>query len=1083
MNNKLTIMQWNCQGLKAKFESLKILIHENLPICISLQETMMGHNKICPREYILYHNQLHADEGRHGGSALMLRRDITHSKIALQTNLQAVAIKVHLRRTYTLCSIYLPPVNRNNINLKQELESLINQLPRPFLFLGDFNARHPMWGDIMSNSRGDMIFSLIEEQELAVMNSGAPTHFHIQTGTLSCIDLSVCSPDCYLDFSWEAMDDGLGSDHFPIMISIVDEIAAPRSPRWMIDKANWALFTTLTFLDIDAEIFPTIEEALDFLNKVIMSACDKSIPRTKGHFTRKPVPWWNLQCRLTRKAMRAAFTRYRRHPCEFYLICYKKARARFRYQVKQAKRQSWVDYVSKITWKTNLTEVWTKVRKISGKYIPTPSPVIQYNNQTIHNPIDVSEAFAEHFAKISSKNPSSMYFQQRSQEENRELNFTAIRNESYNLPFNMKELLSALSLCNESAPGNDDITYSMIKHLPIETKRFLLSIINRIWVEKSYPDIWNIAIMLAFLKPGKDGKIMTNYRPISLTSCICKLMEKMVNVRLIWFLEKKGLINPTQCGFRRMRSCTDVLIRLEASISEAFANKKHHISVFFDLEKAYDTTWRYGILKTMHEFGLRGELPIFIKSFLRNRRFKVRVGNILSSVHNLEEGVPQGSVLSVTLFALSINDISSVIPREVMHTLFVDDLSISFAASRMVVAERKIQLTINRIADWASRRGFKFSSTKTVVIHFCRIRGIHPDPDLYLYGQRIACKDETRFLGLTFDRKLTWVPHIKNLKVKCSQALNVVKVLSHTSWGADRNHLMILYKALVASKLAYSCELYSSATKTALSILDPIHNAGIRLASGAFKSSPIPSLIVDASELPLELHRQSLLLRYWHRIQRIPKSLTCEVTFSHRFYHIYRDHPRFPKPFGFRVFNMIEELDIPKIKILPVKYSTVPPWKLPSIEICKCISTSKKDMSTVRLRSTFLEHMEVHRESVSIFTDGSKSSAGAGFGVVFPTFTRSISLPKQASIFTAELYAVLTALKEIMLQDYSNFVIYCDSESVLHAISQYNSVHPLVIEIAEWLYLIQNRGKNIKFCWVPAHVGVAGNEKADELAK
>ena len=1083
MDSKLSIMQWNCQGLRAKYESLKILIQENFPVCISLQEIMQGQNRICPKEYVFYRNEHQADEGRYGGSALLLRRDISHTNISLQTNLQAVAVQIYAKKKYSICSIYLPPDNINDRTLKQDLDNLIDQLPRPFLLLGDFNSRHPMWGDIIYNSRGNLIFSCIEERELAILNTGAPTHFHIQTGSLTSIDLSICSPDCFLDFSWEVMDDGLGSDHFPIFMKIVDEVAVPRAPRWILDKANWALFRILTFLEVDADDFPTIDEALDFLNKIINRASSRTIPRTSGLFTRKPVPWWNTECRITRKAMRAAFTRYRRHPCEYYLICYKKARARFRYQVKQSKRQSWVNYISKINWKTNLAEVWAKVRKITGKHIPIPSPVVECNNQLLHSPEDVSEAFADHFAKVSSKNPGSLYHHQRLQEESRELNFASARSESYNLPFSMTEFLSALSNCNDSAPGIDDITYSMIKHLPRETQVFLLSIINRIWKESYFPNIWNIAIILAFLKPGKESKILSNYRPIALTSCVCKLMEKMVNVRLVWFLEQKGLLNPVQCGFRRMRSCTDVLIRLEASISEAFASKKDHISVFFDLEKAYDTTWRFGILRIIHEIGLRGELPLFIKAFLHVRRFKVKIGNTFSSFHNQEEGVPQGSVLSVTLFALAINDISSVIPHDVMHTLFVDDLSISYAASRMVVVERKLQLTINKIVEWAAKRGFKFSALKTIAMHFCRIRGIHPDPDLFIYGQRISCKEETRFLGLIFDRKLTWIPHIKNLKVKCVQALNVIKVLSHTSWGADRKHLLILYKALVASKLAYGCEIYSSASKTALSLLDSVHHAGVRLASGAFKSSPIPSLLVDASELPLDLYRQSLLVRCWHRIQRIPKSMTCKVVFNQRFFTFYDNHPRFPKPFGYRVFKILEEFELPKCKVLPVKYSVVPPWKLPSVEFCKCIRSSKEEMSTLEMRLTFLDHLETHNDSILIFTDGSKSNAGVGFGVVFPSFTRRGKLPDQASIFTAECFAILTAVKEVMLIPNTNFVIFSDSVSVLQALGQFNSVHPLVIEIQKWIYLITNRGKAINFCWVPAHVGVEGNERADMIAK
>ncbi|XP_068223287.1 uncharacterized protein [Palaemon carinicauda] len=196
-------------------------------------------------------------------------------------------------------------------------------------------------------------------------------------------------------------------------------------------------------------------------------------------------------------------------------------------------------------------------------------------------------------------------------------------------------------------------------------------------------------------------------------------------------------------------------------------------------------------------------------------------------------------------------------------------------------------------------------------MHFCRIGGIHPDPDLYIYGKRISCKDETLFLGLLFDSKLTWVPLIKNLKVKCIQSFNLIRILSHTSLGADRKHLLMLYKALIASKVAYGCEIYSSATKTTLALLDSVHNAGIRLASGAFKSSPISSLLVDACEMPLELHRQSSLVQYWFRLQKLPKSLTHETVINLKCTSFYDNHPRYPKPLGYRALRTLEDYEIP----------------------------------------------------------------------------------------------------------------------------------------------------------------------------
>ena len=155
-------------------------------------------------------------------------------------------------------------------------------------------------------------------------------------------------------------------------------------------------------------------------------------------------------------------------------------------------------------------------------------------------------------------------------------------------------------------------------------------------------------------RPNKDPKLLSSYRPIALTCTMCKLLEKIVNKRLMHELERNGDISPSQYGFRKMRSCPDSLAGLENDIMVAFAQRQHLIAVFFDIKKAYDTTWRYHILRQIHELGYRGHMSYFIKNFLQDRKFKVRVGGIFSSDFEQQQGVPQGSVMSCTLFALSL---------------------------------------------------------------------------------------------------------------------------------------------------------------------------------------------------------------------------------------------------------------------------------------------------------------------------------------------------------------------------------------------------------------------------------------------
>ena len=263
--------------------------------------------------------------------------------------------------------------------------------------------------------------------------------------------------------------------------------------------------------------------------------------------------------------------------------------------------------------------------------------------------------------------------------------------------------------------------------------------------------------------------------------------------RLVWYLESNNLITKFLSGFRAERSTSDYLVRLETFIRDAFIKRKHVVAEFFDLEKAYDTTWRYGILKDLHNFGLKGRLPNFIESFLEDRTIQARVGSTLSDLYDQEQGVPQGAILSTTLFNVKLNDIVNCLDYKTDGSLYVDDFCICFRSKNMRTIERHLQQCLNRTENWATRNGFKFSKSKTRCVHFCQQRKIHNDPALYIYGSQIPVVAESKFLGVIFDRKLSFIPHIKYVKAKCLKALNLLKVLSHTSWGADRTTLLLLY--------------------------------------------------------------------------------------------------------------------------------------------------------------------------------------------------------------------------------------------------------------------------------------------------
>ncbi|MPC62127.1 hypothetical protein E2C01_056210 [Portunus trituberculatus] len=160
-------------------------------------------------------------------------------------------------------------------------------------------------------------------------------------------------------------------------------------------------------------------------------------------------------------------------------------------------------------------------------------------------------------------------------------------------------------------------------------------------------------------------------------------------------------------------------------------------------------------------------------------------------------------------------------------------------------------------------------------MHFYRTRGVQPDPDLYLANRRLSCVEAIRYLGLLFDNRLAWVPHFRSLKASCRTALSLLRVLSHTSWGADRDNLLLLHRTLIFPKLENCCEIYSSAMEAPLRVLATVHHAGVCLGTGAFRTSPIRSLLVDAGFWPLDFRHPSSLLRCWFRTHRLPDSVPC----------------------------------------------------------------------------------------------------------------------------------------------------------------------------------------------------------------
>ena len=232
-----------------------------------------------------------------------------------------------------------------------------------------------------------------------------------------------------------------------------------------------------------------------------------------------------------------------------------------------------------------------------------------------------------------------------------------------NIPFNARELEDVLkALKDKKSPGPDKITNEMLKSMGSKAKSKLIGLYNNSWKEGIVPQKWREAVMVPIYKKGKDRSKTTSYRPISLTSCVGKLMERLINSHLVWHLQKRNILIPEQPGFRHHRSTEDQVAYIAQHIEDGFQDKHYTLAVWIDLEKAFDKVWKDGLRLKLHKSGISGCMYEWISQYLNNWTARAQVNGAHSRQKTLREGVPQGGVLSPTLFFIYVGKVIKQLP-------------------------------------------------------------------------------------------------------------------------------------------------------------------------------------------------------------------------------------------------------------------------------------------------------------------------------------------------------------------------------------------------------------------------------------
>ena len=1089
------LLQWNARSLISNGQEFKKYISDlvDQPHVVCVQETWLHpHLDFVIPGYTAIRKDREHQQG--GGVATFVQIGLSFKieKVGLED--EVVVIRVWADTEQIVVVNFYNPGHRLSV---QSLEEVCQLNQGKIIWCGDFNSHNSVWGSCSTDSNGETVEEFISSNSLVCLNDGRGTRFNVRTNTESVLDLTLASSAVAVAATWEVdRDCPMGSDHFPIVTRVgieIPEAEEAHCARWKFGRANWGMFQSFIRVlgnSLNVDGFTDVEVFNDEVVSAIIQAAEASIPKSAGRGTRKSVPWWNEECSEAIKVRNKAYKQVRRNFTPQCLNEYKRAQAILRRTIRTAKRSCWRQYCNTIGRETKLSDIWGVIRKMSGIRRTTAIPVLKSGSITAVKNQEKAELLVNTFVKIhSSENlsESAKESRDRTLAENPDtLLLRGVTDSSMERPFSLFELKRALTNVKQSTPGRDDVSYLMLAKMEDEMLVVIRQLFNLVWETGKIPNAWKQSVIVPILKPGKEASDPSSYRPIALTSQLGKTMERMVTERLNYFLESNNLLSPFQSGFRKGRNTSDSLLCLESEIRKAHVNKEKVVAVFFDIEKAYDMLWKEGLLIKIAKLGVGGRLYNWVRNFLCDRKIMVKVGTAYSSVVSVENGTPQGSVCSPVLFDIMINDIFEKVEKTIGKSLYADDGALWMKGRNLKYLQRKMQQAIDVVEEWANSWAVKMSVAKTQVICFSKK---YKEVSLYLYGQKLEQVRTIRFLGNVFDDKLCWRQHVESVQTKCKKVNNLLRCLAGQEWGASKEALVRVYQALMRSSLDYGSIAYMAAAETHLVKLDRQQNQALRTCCGAFRTSPVSALQVEVGEIPLRLRRLKLMLTYWLTLQGHNDSHPAKAVLRDCWEH----QESCSSSFGWVGDVKAEQFGLKHFDYCPtVPRSPVPPWLFipPDVDISvQEVLKSRSDHSPewLAVQKYFLRF----GDSLILYTDGSKDPDSGRTGAAVNIPSHGIGIKKRLSdhlaVYTTEIVAIALALKWLLVnrdRRVGSVVIASDSQAALMSIKTGSSCRmDQLYKLYYFLLQLSNDRVSVKFIWIPAHVGIEGNEEADILAK
>ena len=1079
----LLCVEFNCKGIASKLQELNHYLNETKPDIVCLNETWLTDREPKFKNYnAIWENRA----GVGGGVGILVKNDLTVKSLKLNKLhnglLELIAVSVYRtdHSILNVVSVYNPAKNI----CTNEIKHYLKQFGECFMILGDWNAHSPLLDGkyyTATNTTGRNLETTLTEEDIVLANPpDLITYVDYRTGRGSCIDLCITSANIAADVTVSQGTD-LGSDHCPIQVVL--QLSPYRNAqsyhqKWKLHDINWREFKSsipnreIVFPSDVKTIANSIKDRLNF-------AATNTTRLTSGKaFSGRKTTWWNGKVDSKIKDRRRRRKKCEKHPTMENVIELKRAAAEARYALINSKKQSWRKFVSTLSVNCPVSKVWEKVRKLKGTSKPNNYPLFS-NGMPIFGNFLKANTFAEHFSSACQsgtvKNPIDI-------EETIYNAFNDKGQYDIDSPLTNNELQCAMLTLKNNSPGSDKIPNEFLKNSSSELKSDLLVLYNLSWSTGVIPEDWKHGIVVPILKEGKDKTAVDSYRPITLLNTVGKLMEKIVSSRLQHFIEKHNLLAHHQAGFRKNHSTLDVLLQLENNLKRSIEAGNTTIVIYIDLKGAFDKVWHKGLIYKMAKLKLPPKLFTWISNFLSGRTFQVRMGAELSETIRSRAGVPQGSVLSPTLFNIMLADMPQADNIDIYS--YADDITISCTKSNIKITKETLQPYLKKLAKWFEDWGFLISTDKCKMQIYSK-RKIN-DCIIKINNNVLPVIQTKKLLGVTLDSpRLTFIPHVQILAINIRKRLDIMKSIASTYWGAAENNLKLFYISYVRAKMDYGAILYNSAPEKHLERLTILQNKALRLILGARNTSPITSMEVLSQIPPLNLHREHSKARMFIKLlERPANDKTTKTLFINSSNLMLADPPA--NSFMSNIINILHSFSITTWQRSPMPlYPLLTPWKSVSHLVHPYMTTDNTNWLSHKIDFIILQS-EKYVNHYKIYTDGSKlsnNSCACAFYIENLRIVRTFKLSGNHSIMAAELYAILQALNYIKYSmNMFNYVIFTDSQAATFAIRSMNHSYRLLVDnIQEKLHEL-NINRIVEIQWVKGHADIDGNIVADRAA-